>query len=302
MGIRDMGPFGNDAAADFADALDDPESGAGEAQIRGVLVRTVITTGCLGEADEAVSAAALVAAQCPGGEPAVDTPYNPETPMPVFPCDLRTLADEALARIAGDEAGLASKRVDPEDWKRWQATLTRLRAVLVPPSPSIALFDVQPQRSVTCTEIDSEPEKRTVYVHDFERRSISRGRASRLHTRTNRALSKLHVLTHSCRKINTDKPIQLDRSTRADVLNREVGREARGARRRCRHLRFSREDLPTGSRVCDLIRGGDLEHHPQRPTPLDQPKLRPAGGAVAEPRASDPADPLTVRGHTNKEK
>ncbi|MFF7679377.1 hypothetical protein [Actinacidiphila glaucinigra] len=51
-----------------------------------------------------MAAAALIAAQCPGGEP-VDTSYGAETPMPTFPSGLRTLADEALARIVGDESG-----------------------------------------------------------------------------------------------------------------------------------------------------------------------------------------------------
>jgi hypothetical protein len=143
MGTWDTGPFDNDTAADFADALDDAEPEAREALIRGVLVRTIDATGYLAEADEAVAAAALVAAQCPGGEP-VDTPYGPETPMPAFPSDFRALADEALARIAGDEAGPASDWVDPQDWKQWRAILTHLRAVLAPPPPSIALFDVQP--------------------------------------------------------------------------------------------------------------------------------------------------------------
>ncbi len=64
--------------------------------------------------------------------------------MPVFPSDLRALADEALARIASDENGPASDWVDPEDWKQWRSILTRLRAVLAPSPPSIALFDVQP--------------------------------------------------------------------------------------------------------------------------------------------------------------
>ncbi|MFF3620753.1 DUF4259 domain-containing protein [Streptomyces sp. NPDC002467] len=143
MGTWDTGPFDNDTAADFANALDDAEPEAREALIRGVLVRTIDATGYLTEAEEAVAAAALIAAQCPGGEP-VDMSYGPETPMPVFPSDLRALADEALARIAGDEDGLASNWVDPEDWKQWRAILTRLRAVLAPPPPSIALFDVQP--------------------------------------------------------------------------------------------------------------------------------------------------------------
>lgn len=142
MGTWDTGPFDNDTAADFADALDDAKPKAREALLRVVLIRTIDATGYLTEADEAV-AAALIAAQCPGGEP-VDTPYGPETPMPAFPADLRALADEALARIAGDEAGPASNWVDPEDRKQWRAMLTRLRAVLAPPPPSIALFDVQP--------------------------------------------------------------------------------------------------------------------------------------------------------------
>ncbi|MFJ5270802.1 DUF4259 domain-containing protein [Streptomyces sp. NPDC088358] len=150
MGPWDTGPFGDDTAADFANALDDAEPESCEALIRGVLVRTVVATGFLREADEAVAAAALIAAQCLGGEP-VDTPYGPETSMPVFPSDLRTLADEALTRIASDEA----------------RKLARAR-------------------------------ERTAYVHDFERRSVSRGRVSRL--LTNRPLSKRQVLAHPRRK------------------------------------------------------------------------------------------------------
>ncbi|MFJ2398123.1 DUF4259 domain-containing protein [Streptomyces sp. NPDC087843] len=111
MGTWDIGPFGNDTAADFANARDDAGSEACEALIRGVLVRTVVATGFLREADEVVAAAALVAAPCPGGQAVVDTPYGPETPMPVFPSGLRTLADEALARISSDEAGAAGLEV-----------------------------------------------------------------------------------------------------------------------------------------------------------------------------------------------
>jgi hypothetical protein len=143
MGTWDTGPFDNDTAADFANALDDAEPEARETMIRGVLIRTIDATGYLAEAEEAVAAAALIAAQCPEGEP-VDTPYGPETPMPLLPADLRTLADEALARIADDKDGPASNWVDPEDGKQWRATLTRLRAVLAPPPPSIPLFDTQP--------------------------------------------------------------------------------------------------------------------------------------------------------------
>jgi hypothetical protein len=143
MGTWDTGPFDNDTAADFANALDNVEPEACETLIRGVLIRTIDATGYLAEADEAVAAAALIAEQCPKGEP-VDTPYGPETPMPIFPTDLRALADEALACIVGDDAESASNWVAQEDWKQWRAMLTRLRAVLAPPPPSFALFDVQP--------------------------------------------------------------------------------------------------------------------------------------------------------------
>ncbi|WP_406052655.1 DUF4259 domain-containing protein [Streptomyces virginiae] len=116
---------------------------AGESLIRGVLIRTVEATGWLTEADEAVAAAALIAAQCPGGAP-VDTPCGPETPMPVLASELRALADEALAHIADDEEGTGSNWVAQDDRKRWRATLARLCAVLAPPPPSLAPFDAQP--------------------------------------------------------------------------------------------------------------------------------------------------------------
>ncbi|MFI9835187.1 DUF4259 domain-containing protein [Streptomyces sp. NPDC051913] len=142
MGTWDIGPFDNDSAADFAGDLDDAKPEEREALIRGVLTRTVDATGWLSEAGEAVAAAALIAAQCPGGAP-IDTPYGPEEPMPAFPDDLRMLADTALARIISDQAGAASTWVDPEDGKQWRANLNRLRVVLAPPPPSIPLFDVE---------------------------------------------------------------------------------------------------------------------------------------------------------------
>lgn len=89
-----------------------------------------------------MAAAALIAAQCPGGD-TIDTPYGPERPMPAFPNDLRTLADEALARVISEEAKPASNWVDPADWKQWRANFTCLRTVLAPPSPTIPLFDVE---------------------------------------------------------------------------------------------------------------------------------------------------------------
>ncbi|MEU0600575.1 DUF4259 domain-containing protein [Streptomyces sp. NPDC006393] len=75
-------------------SLDNAKPEEREFLIRGVLARTVNATGYLTEAEEAVAAAALIAAQCPGGEP-IDTAYGPEKAMPAFPVDLRivTLRD-----------------------------------------------------------------------------------------------------------------------------------------------------------------------------------------------------------------
>ncbi|HEY9368300.1 DUF4259 domain-containing protein [Streptomyces sp.] len=145
MGTWDTGPFDNDTAADFALALDDAEPEERESMVRGVLARTVDDdSGFLMEADQTVAAAALIAAQCPGGEPAEALPYGPRASMPAFPPALRVLADEALARVVDFESGPEGKWVDPAAWRRWRATVQRLRAVLAPPPPTIPLFDLEP--------------------------------------------------------------------------------------------------------------------------------------------------------------
>ena len=57
--------------------LDDAPPGEREAHVRGVLARTVSAAGYLDVAQEAVAAAALIAAQCPGGRPvATPTPTS----------------------------------------------------------------------------------------------------------------------------------------------------------------------------------------------------------------------------------
>lgn len=137
MGTWGTGPFDNDTAADFSDVLDDAASaGEREELVRGVLTRTVTATGYLAEAEEAVAAAALIAAQCPGGEP-VETVYGPKQSLPCFPQDLRELAAEALGRVLADELGLSGAWVDPADARHWLSSLKILRDVLDPPPPSL---------------------------------------------------------------------------------------------------------------------------------------------------------------------
>ena len=108
VGTWGIGPFDNDTAADFSDTLDAATPDEGVELVRGVLTRTATASGYLAEAQEAVAAAALIGAQCPGGQP-VETVYGPERAMPQFSAEFRTLAAEAL------DAGWVDSWVDPAD-------------------------------------------------------------------------------------------------------------------------------------------------------------------------------------------
>lgn len=133
MGTWDIGPFDNDSAADFAIVLDKAAFGEREVLIRGVLSRTVDATGYLLEAEEVVAAAAVIAAQCPGGD-AVGPDDGPEGSMPVFGGEIRALAVGALDRVMAEESGLAESWVADTDGARWLASLRRLRGVLAQPT------------------------------------------------------------------------------------------------------------------------------------------------------------------------
>jgi hypothetical protein len=86
-----------------------------------------------------VAAAALIAAQCPGGRP-VETVYGPEQPLPVFPEDLRELAARALDRVLAGDPGL-EMWVGPADAPQWLAAVAAVRDVLGPRplSPDVPL-------------------------------------------------------------------------------------------------------------------------------------------------------------------
>lgn len=141
MGTWDTGPFDNDTAADFSLTLDEARPEEREAIVRGVLTRTIKAHGHLAEAEQAIAAAALIAAQCPGGQP-VDPIWGPEQPMPAFAVELRALAVEALERIANDATGLTSNWVTEADARTWLRGLRNLSNVLVPtpPSTDVPLF------------------------------------------------------------------------------------------------------------------------------------------------------------------
>ncbi|MGW7070875.1 DUF4259 domain-containing protein [Streptomyces sp. NPDC054855] len=140
MGTWDVGPFDNDTAADFCGDLDDAR-----AEDRAGLVRAALTgaTSATDAADAghdgyldadvaetAVAAAALVAAQCPGGEPA-DSVYGPEQPIPDL-LSLRGPALRALDRVLSEDSELLElwQESDGEPWRR---SVEALRGVLRTP-------------------------------------------------------------------------------------------------------------------------------------------------------------------------
>ncbi|MEU2632897.1 DUF4259 domain-containing protein [Kitasatospora sp. NPDC007106] len=145
MGTWDIGPFENDMAADFAYALDEAAEDERETLVRTTLTRTIQTRDYLEspEGAGAVAAAALIAAQCPGGEP-VSTSYGPDEALPIFAIDLRSLAVEALDRVVAEESELADLWDETVDGPKWRQAISRIRAVLAPePEPQEdPLFDL----------------------------------------------------------------------------------------------------------------------------------------------------------------
>ncbi|MEV7525176.1 ATP-binding cassette domain-containing protein [Streptomyces sp. NPDC091371] len=84
------------------------------------------------ESDEAVAAAALVAAQCPGGEPAHPV-YGPDEPLPDL-TGLRDLALQALDRIMTEPSELMDLWAEA-DGAPWRANIRGLQNVLQPQPP-----------------------------------------------------------------------------------------------------------------------------------------------------------------------
>lgn len=133
MGTWDIGHFDNDTAADFSGSLDDAAEADRPGILRETLLRAARTEGYLDsdEAVEAVAAAALVAAQCPGGEP-VDTVYGPDEPIPALPAELRPLAVAALDRTLREPSELLELWEESGSGPLWREGVVRLREVLAP--------------------------------------------------------------------------------------------------------------------------------------------------------------------------
>lgn len=131
MGTWDIGPFDNDTAADFSSTVDEAPAEKRAEVLRAAFHEVTATGDDYLDSDEAVVAiasAALVAAQCPGGDP-VTTAYGPKEPLPELPAELRPLAVAALDRILTPESELL-ELWEESDGEEWKAGVRKLRAVL----------------------------------------------------------------------------------------------------------------------------------------------------------------------------
>lgn len=131
MGTWDASPFGNDTAADFAGDLDELALEERPSAIREALEAVTGEAASVASSEGvlAVAAAALVAAQCPGGRP-VDSIYGPEERIPELPANLRALALKALDRVIGPHSELERLWDESGGAEEWRAEIARLRLAL----------------------------------------------------------------------------------------------------------------------------------------------------------------------------
>ncbi len=142
MGTWGIGHFDNDTAADFSGSLDDAAPGEREAILRAALESAARAGDYLDdEGVEAVAAAALVAAQCPGGA-AVVSSYAPEEEIPALAAELRALAVAALDRVVAEGSEVAELWDETGEGPAWRQGIRALREVLepVPPSVDVPMF------------------------------------------------------------------------------------------------------------------------------------------------------------------
>ncbi|WP_280118908.1 DUF4259 domain-containing protein [Streptomyces marokkonensis] len=81
----------------------------------------------------AVAAAALIAAQCPGGEP-ISTSYGRDEPLPTFSDVLRPLAAQVRDRVVAEKCELAGLWDESPSGPKWRQSIRRLSAVPEPRS------------------------------------------------------------------------------------------------------------------------------------------------------------------------
>ncbi|MFJ3692134.1 DUF4259 domain-containing protein [[Kitasatospora] papulosa] len=124
----------NSVGADFCGDLDKVATGEPEGIVRGALTRVIDTMDYLEvpESEVAVAAAVLVAAQCPGAEPA-DPVYGPDELLPDL-TGLRDLARHALDRVMTEPSELMELWAE-SGGASWRANVRQLQNVLLPQPP-----------------------------------------------------------------------------------------------------------------------------------------------------------------------
>ncbi|MFI0356979.1 DUF4259 domain-containing protein [Actinomadura sp. 9N407] len=128
MGTWGTGAFDNDNASDFAMTLDELPQEQRYSAIGAELEAAIHEEGPL-YGEVAIAAAALVAAQCPNGEPC-DEIYGPQKPLPRLPTELRLLALQAIDRVTGPDSYLPELWAEGSKDSEWRAGMHRLRTVL----------------------------------------------------------------------------------------------------------------------------------------------------------------------------
>jgi hypothetical protein len=135
VGTWDTGAFDNDTAADWCGDLDEAGPTQRVRMIRDALTAVVDEDGYLDSdlAAEAITAAAIVASQLPGGPP-IDSPYAPDflatgTTLSL-PDDLPRLALLVLDRIVGDDSEWRGVWKDSGSFAEAVAELQPIRAAL----------------------------------------------------------------------------------------------------------------------------------------------------------------------------
>ncbi|MFE2110793.1 DUF4259 domain-containing protein [Kitasatospora sp. NPDC059463] len=144
MGTWDTGPFDNDDAGDLAGDLDRARSHQRPGIITTRLNAFVDAGAPPWDTDRltAVAAAALVAAQCPGGPQR--SVYWPRKAIPELPSDVRVLAATALDLL------LANVQSSVDSWfvrnkgEQWLENIEQLRFVLDPDRPLTTVYTPPP--------------------------------------------------------------------------------------------------------------------------------------------------------------
>ncbi|RFS82293.1 DUF4259 domain-containing protein [Actinomadura spongiicola] len=131
MGTWDIGPFDNDHASDFAIDLDEAPAEQHAELIARALNAVMPPDGDTGSrsADPAVAAAAVVAAQLPGGPP-TDPISGPGKPVPPLPRELVPLAISALDRVVAADSEVRQLWSESPNGHLWEEEIARLRAVM----------------------------------------------------------------------------------------------------------------------------------------------------------------------------